>query len=132
MTLGRVLIVDDEPDHRTIFAALVERGGDGTYAVEAAGSLAEAVSLAAEHPFDVALVDLRLPDGDGIACMHALRQLQPNLRVVILTAYPTPASCSVALREGAAAYLEKSFGPEHLRSLLGALMPGGDGADGAE
>jgi CheY-like chemotaxis protein len=119
MAHGRVLVVDDEPDHRTILQAILERSAAG---VAVAGSADEALRLAGEERFDVAILDLRLPGRDGLSTMHALRRVQPWVQVVILTAYPSPTTCRTALSEGAVAYLEKPYSPEALRALVGTLL----------
>lgn len=119
MAVGRVLVVDDEPDHCTTLQAILERGA---VTVTIAANCDEALRIAAEHRFEVAILDLRLPGRDGLATMHALRRLQPGLQVIILTAYPSPSTCRIALTEGAAAYFEKPYAPETLRSLVNDLI----------
>ncbi len=101
----RVLLVDDN-------AALVENLAevleDAGYAVRAAGSCAGALRTAADADgFDVALVDLRLPDGDGTALAPRLKELAPEGEVVLLTGYATLESAVAAVRAGACAYLVK-------------------------
>ncbi|MCC7491093.1 MAG: response regulator [Fimbriimonadaceae bacterium] len=116
--MGRVLIVDDEPDHRTTLAGILERAGVPT---TAAADLVAALAVAQQDELDVAIVDLRLPGQDGLAAMHALRQAQSWVEIVILTAYPTPGTCRAALSDGAAAYLEKPFEPDALLALIETL-----------
>lgn len=116
---ARVLVVDDEPDHGVTVKAILARDAIG---VALAEDSAQALELARRQPFELAIVDLRLPGRDGLSTMHALRQLQPAMRFVILTAYPTPATCRLALTEGAAAYLEKPCSPEGLRALVATLV----------
>lgn len=121
--MARVLVVDDEPDHRLTLQAILQRSA-AVEVVTAAGA-DEALQAARAAHFSVAVVDLRLPGRDGLSIMHALRQAQPWIEVVILTAYPSPVTCRVALTEGAAAYLEKPFSPDALRSLVDALIAKG-------
>jgi DNA-binding NtrC family response regulator len=101
----RVLLVDDN-------AALVENLSevleDAGYAVRGAASCAEALQVAGEAGgFDVALVDLRLPDGDGTALAPRLKEHAPEGEVVLLTGYATLESAVAAVRAGACAYLVK-------------------------
>lgn len=117
--MGRVLIVDDEPDHCATVRAILMRGAEE---VVVSTGPEEALQAAAAGPFDVAVVDLRLPGSDGISVMHALQRLQPALKVVILTAYPSPNTCRIALTEGASAYIEKPFSPEAFRALVATLL----------
>ncbi len=113
-----VLVVDDEPDHRTTLCGILER--DGILPCVAA-TADEAIDWTARRDFLVAVVDLRLAGQDGLATMATLRARQPWLEVIILTAYPTPATCRAALTAGAAAYLEKPFNPDALRALVTTL-----------
>ncbi len=117
--MGFVLVVDDEPDHRTTVRGILQRDG---VTVSVAATVDEAFQAVHSQRYEVAIVDLRLPGRDGLAVMHGLRRIQPWLEVVILTAYPSPATCRAALSEGAAAYLEKPFSPEALRALVATLL----------
>jgi DNA-binding NtrC family response regulator len=116
--VGHVLIVDDEPDHRTTTKAILERDG---LTVDCAADLTEALAALAAATYEVAIVDLRLPGGSGLAAMDAMRQVQANLQIVILTAYPSLNTCREALNRGAAAYVEKPFAPDALRALVAEL-----------
>lgn len=114
-----ILVVDDERDLGTTLRGILTRTGAEVTIVCHPD---EALDVAARSAFDVAIVDLRLPGQDGIELMAQLRCLQPELQVVIMTAYPSPESCRNALQGGAAAYLEKPYAPEALRALVGALL----------
>src|SRR6516165_11344108 len=100
----RVLIVDD---NATLVANLTEILEDAGYAVRGHGTCAEALHGARELGFDVALVDLRLPDGDGSALAPQLKEVQPDGEVVLLTGFATLESAVAAVRAGACAYLVK-------------------------
>jgi signal transduction histidine kinase len=106
----RILVVDDN-------AALVENLTDilegAGYAVRGAGTCAAALPLACEG-FDVALVDLRLPDGDGTALAPQLKEVQPDGEVVLLTGFATVESAVAAVRAGACAYLVKPCATQEL------------------
>ncbi|HET9553341.1 MAG TPA: ATP-binding protein [Anaeromyxobacteraceae bacterium] len=106
----RILIVDDN-------AGLVDNLGeileDAGYSVRGAGSCAAAVPAAREG-FDVALVDLRLPDGDGTALAPRLKELSPDGEVVLLTGFATLESAVAAVRAGACAYLVKPCATQEL------------------
>jgi signal transduction histidine kinase len=107
----RILIVDDNAALvDNLSEILVEAG----YAVRGVSSCAAAVPAAREG-FDVALVDLRLPDGDGTALAPRLKDLSPDGEVVLLTGFATLESAVAAVRAGACAYLVK---PCATRELL--------------
>ncbi len=99
----RLLVVDDNAGLVENLSEILESAG---YAVAGAGSCAAALALAHEG-FDVALVDLKLPDGDGTALAPQLKELNPDGEVVLLTGFATLESAVAAVRAGACAYLVK-------------------------
>ncbi|HYS79238.1 MAG TPA: ATP-binding protein [Anaeromyxobacteraceae bacterium] len=106
----RVLIVDD---NATLVDNLKEILEDAGYAVHGYGSCAAALHGAREG-FDVALVDLRLPDGDGTALAPQLKEAAPDGEVVLLTGFATLESAVAAVRAGACAYLVKPCATQEL------------------
>ncbi len=107
---ARVLIVDDNPTLVENLAEILEEAG---YAVRPASSCAAALSAAREG-FDVALVDLRLPDGDGTQLAPLLKEASPDGEVVLLTGFATLESAVAAVRAGACAYLVKPCATQEL------------------
>jgi signal transduction histidine kinase len=106
----RILLVDDNrPLVENLSEILVEAG----YAVRSAGTCAGALALAADG-FDVALVDLKLPDGDGTALAPQLKDSNPTGEVVLLTGFATLESAMAAVRAGACAYLVKPCATQEL------------------
>jgi signal transduction histidine kinase len=106
----RVLVVDDNAPLVANLSEILEGAG---YAVNGAGTCAAALPLAREG-FDVALVDLRLPDGDGSALAPQLKEVQPDGEVVLLTGFATLESAVAAVRAGACAYLVKPCATQEL------------------
>ncbi len=74
---------------------------------------------------DVALVDLRLPDMDGLELLRAVRARWPHLRVVVVTGYPAVDSAVEALKLGAADYVAKRPDPDYYTALVERVLPGG-------
>ena len=106
----RILVVDDNAALAENLSEILESAG---YAVRRAGTCAGALPLARDG-FDVALVDLRLPDGDGTALAPELKELQPDGEVVLLTGFATLESAVAAVRAGACAYLVKPCATQEL------------------
>src|SRR5262249_25270062 len=106
----QILLVDDEPNIRAALKLCL--AGDGR--VAEATSVKEAIALLAENDFDLALVDLRLADGDGL---EVLRAAQRSTAVVIMTAFGTIETAVRAMREGAVDYLQKPFNTAQVRHL---------------
>jgi signal transduction histidine kinase len=107
---ARILVVDDNTSLVENLAEILQGAG---YAVRGAGTCALALALAREG-FDVALVDLRLPDGDGTALAPRLKEVQPDGEVVLLTGFATLESAVAAVRAGACAYLVKPCATQEL------------------
>jgi len=106
----RVLIVDDNAAMVANLTEILEEAG---YQVRGAASCEAAVTSAREG-FDVALVDLRLPDGDGTVLAPRLKDLSPDGEVVLLTGFATLESAVAAVRAGACAYLVKPCATQEL------------------
>ncbi len=109
----RILIVDDDPVARRTLSDTLTRAG---FHVMPAATAAEAVRLASDEEPALAILDLVLPDGDGIELMGSLRATWPALPAIIVTAYVEPRSVVEAMRRGALDYLGKPIDPEVLLS----------------
>jgi DNA-binding NtrC family response regulator len=108
---GEVLIVDDDPALADNLAEIVETLAAHT---TIARDRRSALALAATADFDVALVDVRLPDGDGIGLLAPLRERSPFVEVVLITGDATLEGAMAAVRGGAFAYVLKPFSPPDL------------------
>jgi DNA-binding NtrC family response regulator len=118
-TGARVLIVDDESAIRESLQTLLELEG---YRVEAAVSGSEGLSRIAEHPFDLVLLDLALPDGNGIELLGEIRNRDMELPVVMITAYGTVENAVRAMQAGAANFIQKPWDNEKLLADLRAIV----------
>ena len=119
----RVLIVDDHPLARAGLEHLLGALDDITV-VGAAGGGDEAVRLAGEHEPDVVLMDLEMPDMDGIETTQALRARQPGAVVVVLTSFSDRERILAALDAGAVGYLLKDADPDELARAIRAAARG--------
>jgi DNA-binding NarL/FixJ family response regulator len=102
-----VLLVDDHELIRYGLRLAFERSHDFIVVAEA-GSVAECVRKARQHSPDVAVVDMRLPDGTGLEATRGLRELSPEIGVVILTMYAGDDQLFAALDAGASAFVAKN------------------------
>ncbi len=118
-TGARVLIVDDEAAIRESLQTLLELEG---YRVEAAASGTEGLVRIAEHPFDLVLLDLALPDGNGIELLGEIRNRDMELPVVMITAYGTVENAVRAMQAGAANFIQKPWDNEKLLADLRAIV----------
>jgi DNA-binding NarL/FixJ family response regulator len=116
-TRTRVMLVEDQPDFRRLMVALLDRQSD-LEVVAQAGSLTEAREHAAVVRFDVAVLDLGLPDGNGADLISYLRVTNPDVAVLILSASLDPASLERAAQAGASEIMDKLSTPGE---LIGAI-----------
>ena len=119
----RVLIADDQRVVREGLSMLVALIDDVEVA-GAAGDGAEAVRLAQTCRPDVVLMDLRMPDLDGIAATGLLRERLPAARVLVLTTYADQDAIVPALRAGARGYLTKDASAEQIEAAIRAVHAG--------
>ncbi len=116
MRIHRVLILDDESSLRTALFRVLDRKGLN---VITANRIEEAKLLCqGDTAIDLAIVDLNLPDGDGIEFMGHLKALYPSIEVVILTGHATIESAVRATQKGAFHFLTKPFNLDELISLV--------------
>ena len=111
----RLLIVDDEKRFvETLSKRLTARG----LFVEGAHSGPEAVAIAQSHPFDVVLLDFRMPGMDGLATLREMKKTQPLLQVILLSGNASINIAVEAMRLGAVDYLLK---PADIEDVLGKV-----------
>jgi DNA-binding NarL/FixJ family response regulator len=118
----RILLVDDHPLTRDALAALLAQGGFEV--IGEAGDGVEALELATRLQPDLVLLDLSMPNLDGLAALPQLRAAAPSCEVVVLTASGTEENLLTAIRRGAAGYLLKTEPPERIVAFLRGVANG--------
>jgi len=111
MSFGKILVVDDDSNLLEVIKMRLE---SAKYIVITSVREDEAIEAVKEQVFDMAIVDLQLADMDGIALMKELKMINPELPVLILTAYGSIESAVEAIQKGAYSYLTKPFDPREL------------------
>lgn len=120
-----ILIVDDDPTQRRLLAALIEREGYRPATAESGAAALERVEATGADGVDLVLLDLVMPDMDGLSVLERLRPLRPNLPVIVLTAQGGVDTAVKAMRAGANDFVIKPPNPERLRvSIETALKVG--------
>ncbi|MDB4933854.1 MAG: Two-component sensor histidine kinase [Labilithrix sp.] len=114
--IGRVLIVDDNAELVETLRAVIASGVPGLSIATAANG--DAALKMAQKGFDVAIVDVKLPDVSGIDLIQPLRVASPFSEVLLLTGFASVDAAIGALRSGAFAFVLKSFRPEELISIV--------------
>ena len=113
---SRVLVADDEEGIREFVAESLEKEG---HEIVTAGDGAEALALARAEPFDVILTDLKMPKLDGMSLVRTLRTEQPDVEIVVLTAFGDVATAVEAMKLGVFDYLQKPVSsPSAVRELV--------------
>jgi len=109
-----VLVVDDRPNMLSLLKKVLQPHA----LTHLAGSGTEAIGVLEREPVSVVLCDLRMPDMDGIAVLHACKRLRPHAEFILMTAYASVDTAVEALRLGAYDYLTKPFEPEAVRAVV--------------
>ena len=108
---GCILIIDDEAEIRESLQTLLEFEG---YEVETAANGTQGISKLGDRPFDLVLLDLALPDRNGLELLPEIRAIDPQISVIMITAYGTVEDAVRAMQSGAANFLQKPWDNEKL------------------
>jgi FixJ family two-component response regulator len=114
-----ILIVDDEPNVRLNYRVTLETEG---FEVREASSGSAALRELADKDFDLAILDMRMPEMDGLELLESMRERNIQTPVVIITAYGDIPHAVRAMKLGAIDFLEKPLTPEVLRSTVGEIL----------
>jgi DNA-binding NtrC family response regulator len=112
---ARILVVDDDENIRKVEVAILE---DKSYIVESVGTAKEAIEKSKRKFYNVALIDIRLPDMEGIELLTKFRETTPKIRKIIVTGYPTLQNAVDAVNKGADAYIVKPFDVEKVLKTI--------------
>ncbi|MDX2437972.1 MAG: response regulator [Acidobacteriota bacterium] len=115
----RLLLVDDEVGYIEVLSKRLTRRG---FQVTTASSGAEAIRAARRWDFDIAVVDLKMEDMDGIEVLKVLKRMVPALHVIILTGHGSERAARDGIAQGAFDYLIKPIGLDPLIARIRAAM----------
>jgi DNA-binding NtrC family response regulator len=102
----RILIVDDDENIRKVLTTILEEEG---YQIDSAETAKKAIEKTKKNFYNLALIDIRLPDMEGIELLTKMKETTPKMRKVIITGYPTLQNAIEAVNRGADAYIVKPF-----------------------
>jgi DNA-binding NtrC family response regulator len=108
---ARILVVDDEESIRKVLATILEEEG---FTVDTASSGKEAIEKSNDGYYNLALIDIRLPDMDGTELLTAMRKTTPEMAKIIITGYPSLQNAIEAVNKGADNYILKPFKVENV------------------
>lgn len=119
----RVMLVDDHEVVRAGLRALLDRR-EGMSVVAEAGSVAEAIEVAAAEKPDVIVMDVRLPDGSGVEACREIRESRPETKMIMLTSYADDEAIFASILAGASAYLLKQTRANQLADAVETVARG--------
>jgi two-component system response regulator HydG len=116
---AHILVIDDDKAMRDACFQILSRQG---YRVELAASAKQGLTLLERLSFDAILLDLVMPDMDGLEALKKIRALDPDIEVIIITGYGTIQSAVESIKAGAFHFLSKPFVPDDLRNLVSRAL----------
>ncbi len=116
---AHILVIDDDKAMRDACFQILSRQG---YRVELAASAKQGLTLLERLSFDSILLDLVMPDMDGLEALKKIRALDPDVEVIIITGYGTIQSAVESIKAGAFHFLSKPFVPDDLRNLVSRAL----------
>jgi len=112
---ARILVIDDDENIRKVLETILEDEG---YIVETAETAKKGIEQSEKAFYNLALIDVRLPDMEGIELLSKLRNTKPKMRKIIVTGYPTLQNAVAAVNKGADAYVMKPFEVEKILQTI--------------
>lgn len=119
-----VLIVDDHPLLRRAIGEVIQ-GAFTTAVIREVSTGAEALRMMSSEPISLAIVDILLPDQNGLTVLRKIKQLHPQTKCVILTIRDDPWYVRYAMKHGASGYLMKGAAVDELRQAIQTVVKGG-------
>ena len=117
--LSNVLVIDDDKEARNLFSTVLSDAG---YLVEAVENGKKAIKLCKKGPFDIALIDIELPDIKGTELLNELRQIQPKMVKIIITGYPSIENAVKSVNEKADGYLLKPINIQEMLEMIKKIL----------
>lgn len=111
----KILIVDDNEGMRKTLALIFSKKG---YETETAGTGQEGLKKGKERYFHLALLDIKLPDMNGVELLISLKEMHPHMSVIMMTAYASVENVIEALNQGASGYLTKPLNMDEVRAIV--------------
>ena len=110
-----ILVVDDDADVRKTLSSILSKEG---YSVETVENGKQATRISEKSRFDIALIDVKLPDMEGTELLHRLKEKQPHMIKIVITGFPTLENAMKTINEGANGYVLKPFDIPKLLEMI--------------
>jgi len=112
---ARILVVDDDESVRKVLSLILEEEG---YVVDTAENGKEAIEKSESKCYNLALIDIRLPDMKGTKLLTAMKETTPKMAKIIITGYPTLKNAIETVNKGADAYILKPFNMDNILETI--------------
>ena len=103
----RILVIDDEPDMLMLMSMIIEENTE--WEVETTNNPSEGLKMALENDYDLVIADLKMPGLDGMEVFEELKEMKPDIPVIIITAYGSLEIADEARNKGVADFITKPF-----------------------
>ena len=103
----RILVIDDEPDMLLLMSMIIEENTE--WEVETTNNPSEGLKMAMENDYDLVIADLKMPGLDGMEVFEELKEMKPDIPVIIITAYGSLEIADEARKKGVADFITKPF-----------------------
>jgi len=110
-----ILVVDDDAAVRKSLSSILSMEG---YLVETVENGKQAIRISEKSRFDIALIDIKLPDMEGTELLHRLKENQPHMVKIVITGFPTLENAMKTVNEGADGYILKPFDVQKLLEMI--------------
>jgi DNA-binding response OmpR family regulator len=117
--MKRVLIVDDDTDLRESLTSILSKKG---FSVEQANSGTSAIKMVTNNQYDLVLLDLIMPEMDGIDTLVAIKKIRPTMKFIMITAFATIDNAVAAIKKGANDYIAKPFQIDNLTTMIHRVL----------
>jgi DNA-binding NtrC family response regulator len=111
----KILIVDDDPIVLDSCRLVLEAEGFDAFSVPSAN---KAIKAMKNDHFDLLLIDVKMPERDGLYLMRKVKERWPGIPMVVMSGYPTPETITDGMKSGAAKFIAKPFTPEELLKIV--------------
>jgi DNA-binding NtrC family response regulator len=115
-----ILVIDDELDMLMLLRMIIEDNTD--YEVETTNNPSEALKLLTEKDYDLVISDLKMPGMDGIELFNELREIKPDVPVIIMTAYGSLETSEDAMKKGVADFITKPFRKDSILFTINRVL----------
>lgn len=119
MSERKILITDDRAGIRSLLKEVLQESG---YEVLTAAGGQEGIKIVQENTIDIVLLDMKMPGMDGLETLRLIKKAQPNVKVIIMTAYEDMEIIKEVQKRGASCYISKPFDIEELLSTIKRLL----------